>query len=314
MTKVKLLIPAVTLAAFASLPLASQQPSQPAPDVPQQQPSAQPNSQPGSPSTSSAPSQQTTPSQPGAAAAVPVPSTANAPEANNPDLRPVSGELVSKIDTKSAKNGDSVVVKTTEKATIGNGVVIPKGSKITGHITDVQAHDGTNQNSKVAIQFDQAEIKGGQTMPIKSVLQAVEPATGSDASQSSPFNTGSAPSAPPSGGASASAGAASPSGSPSASSQAPMQSGSTAAPASPGASAAATGGYPAEGTVVARQGNIEIKTTAMPGVLIAAPSNGQPFANASGALLGARQNVHLDGGTRMTLAIADANTKPGNNR
>lgn len=317
MSKVKLLMAAAALAALSSLPLAAQQPgepqpSQPAPNLPP--PSAQQDS--GSPSQSAPPSRQTTPSQPGAAAAVPVPSTANAPEVNNTDLRPVNGELVSKLDTKNAKNGDPVVIKTTEKATIGDGVVIPKGSKITGHITDVQAHDGSNPNSKVAIQFDQAELKGGQTMSIKSVLQSIEPAAGSDAAQSSPFNTGSAPSAPatPGGGAPSSAGGATaPGASPSGSSQAPLQSGSTAAPASP-SSGAAPSGYPASGTVVAHQGNIEIKTTAIPGVLLASNASGQPFANASGALLGARQNVHLDGGTKVTLAIADASGKASINR
>ena len=64
-------------------------------------------------------------------------------------------------------------------------------------------------------------------------------------------------------------------------------------------------GTPAPGTVVSKQGNVAIKTTAVPGVLIATNANGQPFSNASGALLGARQNVNLDGGTKMTLAIAE---------
>ncbi len=311
MRKIKLLVPAVALAALSTIPLTAQAPGQPQPSQPA--PMQQPG-QSGSPSQSTPPSQQTTPSQPGAAAAVPVPNTANAPEVNNADLRPVNGELVSKLDTKNAKNGDSVVVKTTEKATMGDGVVIPKGSKITGHITDIQAHDDANPNSKVAIQFDQAELKGGQTLPIKSVLQSVEPAAGSDAAQSSPFGTGSAPSSPtPSGGASPAGGAAAPSSSPSGSSQAPMQQSPSAS--SPGSSpSAAPSGYPAAGTVVAHQGNIEIKTTAIPGVLIAGNANGQPFSNASGALLGARQNIHLDGGTKVTLAIADANNKVGSNR
>jgi len=307
MRKVKLLIPVVALAALSSLPLTAQAPGQPQPSqpAPMPQPSAQPDQ-------STPPSQQTSPSQPGAGAAVPVPNTANAPEANNADLRPVSGELVSKLDTKNAKNGDTVVVKTTEKATIADGVVIPKGSKITGHITDVQAHDDTNQNSKVAIQFDQAELKGGQTMTIKSVLQSVDPAAGSDSAQSSPFNSGSAPSAPSGGTAPSSGGAVAPGSSPGASSQTPMQSPSASAPTS--SPSAAPSGYPAAGTVVAHQGNIEIKTTAIPGVLIASNASGQPFSNASGALLGARQNIHLDGGTKVTLAIADANNKVGSNR
>jgi hypothetical protein len=315
MKRVKLIIPAVALAALSSLPLTAQAPGQPQPSQPAPMPQTSPQPD-QSPSQTTPPSQQTTPSQPGAAAAVPVPNTANAPEVNNADLRPVSGELVSKLDTKNAKNGDTVVVKTTEKATMGDGVVIPKGSKITGHITDVQAHDGTNPNSKVAIQFDQAELKGGQTMAIKSVLQSVDPAAGSDAAQSSPFGTGSAPSSPGGSGGSApsAGGAAAPGSSPTASSQAQMQSPSASSPASSPSGAAAPSGYPAAGTVVAHQGNIEIKTTAIPGVLIASNASGQPFSNASGALLGARQNIHLDGGTKVTLAIADANNKVGSNR
>lgn len=68
------------------------------------------------------------------------------------------------------------------------------------------------------------------------------------------------------------------------------------------------------GTVVATQGNVEIKTTAIPGVLLAVASNGQPFSNASGALLGAKQNVHLDGGTRVELAVADTGARGANVR
>ena len=311
MRNVKLLIPAFALAAFSSLPLAAQQqPGQPAPDMPQPS-TTQPSSQPGTPQQPGTQPEQTTPSQQGSAA----PSTANSPEANNAELRPVTGELVTKLDTKNAKNGDQVVVKTTEKATFADGVEIPKGSKIMGHVTDVQAHDETNPNSKVAIQFDQAELKGGQTVPIKSVLQAIAPATGSDSAQSSPFATGSAPNSAP--GSSAPSAPASPTGSASGSAnssgQAPTQGSSPQAQASPGASAAPNG-YPPEGTVVAHQGNIEIKTTAIPGVLIASNASGQPFSNASGALLGARQNVHLDNGTKVTLAISNGNAKASNNR
>ncbi len=308
MRNVKLLIPAITLAAISSLPLAAQQPtSPPTPDV-QQQPTP---AQPGTP-------QQTTPAQQGSPEAVPAPSTANAPEVNNVELRPVNGELLSKLDAKNAKNGDEVVVKTTEKATISSGVVIPKGSKIMGHVTDVQAHDSNNENSKITLQFDQAELKGGQTMPIKSVLQSITPAAGSDAAQASPFGTGSAPSAPSTAPSAGSSGGGATGGSPSygnsgGSMPSQQSSAPTAAPGVRPGTGAPVGG-PAVGTVVAHQGNIDIKTTGIPGVLIAANSNGQPFSNASGALLGAGSNIHLDGGTKMTLAIADANNKASLNR
>jgi hypothetical protein len=63
---------------------------------------------------------------------------------------------------------------------------------------------------------------------------------------------------------------------------------------------------PVAGTVVAKNGNIAIRTTAIPGIFLAGNVNGQPFSNAAGALLGAKQDVHLEGGTVMVLAIAAA--------
>jgi hypothetical protein len=229
-----------------------------------------------------------------------VQSTATAPEAVNPQLRPINGELVTKIDSKNAKAGEPIVVKTTEKATTADGVVIPKGSRILGHVTDVQPHSKQNPNAKLTLQFDQAQLKGGQTLPIKSVLGSVAPAAGSaSANQVDPFGTG-APGATGTTPAGSPTGA-SPGGSPGmAPTQTTQTQGSTAAMMSNSANNA-----PKAGTVVSTQGNVAIKTTGIPGVLIAANANGQPFSNASGALLGAQQNVHLDGGTQMVLAIAD---------
>ena len=51
------------------------------------------------------------------------------------EMRPVNGELVNKLDAKSAKAGDQVVVKTTESVKIADGMVIPKGSRLLGTVT-----------------------------------------------------------------------------------------------------------------------------------------------------------------------------------
>lgn len=322
--QIKTLVSAVALAALASLPLTAQQPSSSSGAPATASPQTTPQNTPGTHSDpAQVPQPQTAQPDPGASQgpgstgsgtkAEQVPHTANAPEVGNADLRPVKAELASTLDTKKVKNGDQVVLKTTEKASTASGVVIPKGSKIVGRVVDVKAHDASNQNSKVTLQFDQAELKGGQTLPIKSVIQSVEPAEGYSGSEAALPAGGGAPSAPSggaaSGGAPMSGGSSGSSGSMSGSTQArqaPMQQGNSSV-ASPGVASG-----PTPGTVVAQQGNIEIKTTAVPGVLIAGNVNGQPFSNASGALLGARQNVHLDGGTKVVLAIADANTKASN--
>jgi len=313
MKTLKLLIPALTLAAASSLSLAAQQPAPPpAPDIPQpnsMQSSA--NVQTGSPQQS-APDPQSPSTAQNPSPTVAVPHTADAPAVNNAALRPVTGELVKKIDSKNAKAGDVVVVKTTENATLADGIAIPKGSKIMGHVTEVQAHDKTNENSKLTLQFDQAELKGGQTMPIKSVLQDLSPAAGSDAAQAtSSYGGGAAPApsapataSPSTGGSTGSGSSGSMSNDRGGGSMSP-QAGTTTAPSA--GSSASTPSGPAAGTVVAHQGNIDIRTTAIPGVLIAAQSNGQPFSNAAGALLGARQNIQLDGGTKVTVAIANSN-------
>src|SRR5579871_4812042 len=103
MQTAKTLVPAIALAAFIGLPLAAQQPT---PTPGEQQPgtphpgTVPPSNQPAPPS---APSPHGTP-QAGSPADS-VPSTANSPEISNPDLRPVTGELVSKLDTQDAKSG-----------------------------------------------------------------------------------------------------------------------------------------------------------------------------------------------------------------
>lgn len=335
MKNLKLLMPAIALAAASGLTLAAQQPttspapdtSQPSatlPDVPQPGQSAQPDPAdqqtqpaPADPSAQQTqPTQPTMPAQPDPAAqqgssptAVVPGATEAAPAMDSAGFQPVNGELVGKIDSKNAKPGDPIVVKTTAEAKFADGVVIPKGSKIIGHVTEVQAHDKTNANSKLTLQFDKAELKGGQTLPIRSVLRSVSPAAGSEGAQASPFAGGTASSgtmgSPASSGSMGGAGQSTPSSSSSANS--PMQGAGIAAQPNPGVGSAPAG--PVAGKIVAHQGNVDIKTTGIPGVLIAATSSGQPFSNAAGALLGASQNVHLDGGTVISLAIDDANNK-----
>lgn len=244
--------------------------------------------------------QQSPPSSQDASPAVPVPSTANAPEVDNPMLRPVAGELESKLDSKTAKPGDSIVVKTTGIATTSDGVVIPKGSKIVGHITDVETHEDGDGSARLTLQFDQAELKGGQNLPIKSVIQSVAPPAGVTGTDPTDALVIGSPRPAESVRGADSSGNAAPHG--------PAAFGLAIAPDA----AASRSGALVIGTVVAKNGSVAVRTTAIPGVLLAANADGQPFPNASGALIGARQDIHLAGGTKVVLAIVNAGA--GNNR
>jgi hypothetical protein len=228
------------------------------------------------------------------------------PPASAAQMSPVAGELVDKLDTKTAKAGDTVVLKTKSAVTTVDGTSIPKGSKLIGHVMGVKPSGPDNANSQVALQFDRAEVNGGQSVAIHSEIQSIAPSD-NEASSTGPSSMGSMPSAAPESGA---AGSNSPSRSnPSASGTPDSQtSGSGPAAANPNMS-------PAAGTVVARTGNIAIRTTSIPGVLLAVNEPGQQdprMAQSSGILLGAKRDVQLEGGTNVILGVAGAASPGGN--
>ena len=287
---------AVALSAFSSFPSPAQQqdPQQPQTATPSQQ--NQPASAAPSQSQPAAPTQ-AQPAQP----------------ASSIQLQPIKGALVANLDSKSAKQGDSVVVRTEESVKTANGTEIPEGSKLVGHVTNVEPRSDSRENSQIAIQFDRAELKSGQNLPIASVIQDVAPATGGTTGNDNGMPSSSISGASAS--ASAAGGGTNPSTgdngmSPNSASNRPAPDSNT--PAQSGTpDQNANSGAPAPGTVVARTGNVAIRVTAIPGVLLANSITGQPFVNASGLLLGARRDIHLDGGTQMVVAVAEAPHAPG---
>lgn len=319
---------AVALATFSSFPLTAQQQDttpqqqtapaqQTTPPAQQTTPTAVPDSPPAqngatsqgsSSSTQASPSTQTSPSAPSNGAA----STMAAPI----QLAPVSGELVGKLDSTSAKTGDSVVVKTKDDVKTADGTDIPKGSKLVGTVTGVQARGEGKENAQIAIKFDHAELKGGQSLPIQSVIESVG-STESNPAQ----NNGGGSFGPPSGSSStpSSGAGSSPSsgnmngsnntGSNNSMATAPQPNGSASNGSTSGSMQSGTApanGTPAPGSIVAKSGNVAIRMTSIPGVLLANNISGQPFSNASGMLLGARQDIKLDGGTKVGLTVATA--------
>jgi hypothetical protein len=288
---------AVALATFSSFPSTAQQ--QPAQQQPMQQ-QAQPSMQPQQDQQMQQP--------PAAAPNSQVQQNAGNQQANvgADQLKPVTGELENKLDSKSAKQGDSVVVKTKEDLKFPGGAEIPKGSKLVGHVTNVQARGDGKENSQIAIQFDRVQMKGGQDIAIESVIQSLSPAAGSGGAMDNGipgnYGTSAAPSTP--------SGSSAPSmngsnGSMNQNSSRPDIASNTTA--QPGVTNQNTNsGMPAPGSIVARNGNVAIRTTSIPGVLLANDINGLPFTNASGMLLGARRDIHLDGGTQMVVAVAAA--------
>lgn len=273
----------VFLAALASAPLLAQQ------DGTLSSPASPPAVQ--APSTS-------VPSQPSnAGLQAPVGDSAASAE-----LRPVKGELVGKLDSKSAKPGDNVVIKTRESVKTADGTEIPKGSKLIGHVALVRAHSKDVQNSQLTLDFDHAELKGGQTVAIHSVIESVSLPEGEG--QTGAIDAfGGAPMAPAGGGPTSGGGMSGSRGS------TPGAASTTPVTATPGATVSGTAsssdGSPTPGKVVAGSGPNAIRTTSIPNVYLASNAEGP----ASGTLFAAKDNVHLDGGTEIVLDIAATNSR-----
>ena len=71
----------------------------------------------------------------------------------------VSGELQSTLDAKHAQVGDQVILKTTKAIKQNGETVIPKGSSLVGHVTEVQQRTKGNAMSKLGLVFDRVEGK-----------------------------------------------------------------------------------------------------------------------------------------------------------
>jgi hypothetical protein len=91
------------------------------------------------------------------------------------EMRPVSGELEGKLNSQSAKPGDRVIVKTTQRMMTADGTEVPKGSLLLGHITAAQAYTKGASYAQMKIAFDGAELHGGGSIAIHSMIQTVAP-------------------------------------------------------------------------------------------------------------------------------------------
>ena len=244
------------------------------------------------------------------------------------EMRPVNGELQSKLDAKSAKVGDEVVVKTTQSATTADGTVIPKGSRLVGHVTTVVAHSKESANSQLGIAFDRAELKGGQSLPVHSEIRSLTApasvATAGTMQSDDSFGNGGMGGGRVSGGAmgggamsagrsggggllggggtigaignSAGAVGSSAGGMANSSIHAP---GNVAGDVAGNVSGTVQG---AGGVATNAAANTQARTTGVQGVMLAGDATG----TASGMLSASKQNVHLDSGTQMVLGVAAA--------
>ena len=85
----------------------------------------------------------------------------------------ILAELESTLDSKKAKVGDQVIARTTDTLKTNGNVLLPKNTRLLGHVTQAAARSKGDSASILAILFDRAIIKKGQEISFKVVIQAL---------------------------------------------------------------------------------------------------------------------------------------------
>jgi hypothetical protein len=85
----------------------------------------------------------------------------------------INAKLDRALDSKKAKPGDKVEAKTTSDTKSEGRTVIPRGSKLIGHVTQASARSKGDAQSSLGMVFDQVVLKNGQSVPLAATIQAV---------------------------------------------------------------------------------------------------------------------------------------------
>jgi len=84
-------------------------------------------------------------------------------------------ELNKTVDAKKAKVGDKVKATVIQDVVSHGRVVIRTGSKLLGQITEVKPHSKTDPESRLAIVFEKAVLKGGGEITFNAAIRALAP-------------------------------------------------------------------------------------------------------------------------------------------
>jgi hypothetical protein len=227
--------------------------------------------------------------EPATANADPASGTSGQTEATLAPGAAILVELNSGIDSKKVKAGDSVVAHTTgAMKSTDDRTIMPRGTKIEGHITRASARSKGVEESALGIQFDKAILKDGGEIRLNVIIQALgAPVNFSGpidpGPTPSPSNTGTTQTSPMSGNRTPP-----PNVQPAANGDA-SASNQISSPSSPQLDARSRGAVGMHGiTLNAEQANNRPATVVV--------SNGK--------------SVHLDGGTQMLLVVQAQGTEP----
>jgi hypothetical protein len=90
----------------------------------------------------------------------------------------VEGQLQKTVDVRKARVGDEVVLKLTKELRQNGEVIVPKGAKLLGRVTEVQQNTSQTGGSRLGLLFDKIEGKN-LSLPVSASIISVNQVAGS---------------------------------------------------------------------------------------------------------------------------------------
>ncbi len=103
-------------------------------------------------------------------------SSKDAPARNSEALPPgtvLSVELSKSLDAKKSKADAKVEARTAIDLLVHGHIVVPRNTKIIGHVTEAKAHSKASPGSLLGIIFERMLLKGGREVPLQATVQAI---------------------------------------------------------------------------------------------------------------------------------------------
>ncbi len=85
---------------------------------------------------------------------------------------PVNCTLKKGLSSRNAKVGEEITAVTEKPATI-NGVAVPRGSLLTGHVVDATPYKKDGQSASLTVLFDKLEPKKGTAFPVDASVYRI---------------------------------------------------------------------------------------------------------------------------------------------
>ena len=92
---------------------------------------------------------------------------------SQPEVSKLIAVLTKSIETKTAKAGDEVTLRSISDLSVAGELVITRGSQLTGRLLQVSLKDKENPETVLAFSIEKAVLKNGTEIPLQAIVAAI---------------------------------------------------------------------------------------------------------------------------------------------